>query len=63
MAELKNTIYRPDTENEIDDLHQLKLQIANLVFEASTDRRTITDTCNTIYNELDEYLNKYKNNK
>ena len=55
--------YKPETENEIDDLHQLKLQIANLVFEASTDRRTITDTCNTIYNELDEYLNKYKNNK
>ena len=39
------------------------MEIANLVFEASTDRRTITDTCNTIYDGLDEYLNKYKNNK
>lgn len=55
--------YKPDTENEINDLHKLKMEIANLVFEASTDRRTITDTCNTIYDGLDEYLNKYKNNK
>ena len=57
------TTYQPKTESEINDLHQLKLQIANLVFEASTDRRTITDTCNTIYDGLDKYLNKYKNNK
>ena len=55
------TTYQPKTESEINDLHQLKLQIANLVFEASTDRRPITDTCNTIYDGLDEYLNKYKN--
>ena len=58
---MEKVIYRPNTESEIDDLHQLKLKIANLVFEASTDRRTITDTCNVIYDGLDEYLNKYKN--